>query len=285
MAATTRRFACTQCGMCCNRSPEVELSESAALADVFVFRLLFRLYTLPTSPERGTVSELFYQKKRLLAAHAARKYPKKVMRGGKRVERIHYLMLSALALDTRRGACAALEDGRCGIYERRPLGCRTVPFHYARADALAEHDFDTFVSTAGYRCDVGETAAVVLERGQIVDKGSVEARAQAETIAEADSAWKEAIVRRMKQGVVAGSPLPTLNDVEEQAGFGALTVSMRVAWEIAADAGILSVEQSQSLVRTQLETIERELANAGCAGADAETLTEMAAEYRLVLNG
>ena len=271
--------------MCCNRSPEVELSEAAALADVFVFRLLFRLYILPLSPERGTASELFYQKKRLLAAHAARKYPKKVMRGGKSVERIHYLMLSALALDTRSGACAALEDARCGIYERRPLGCRTVPFHYARADALAVEDLDRFVSTPGYRCDVGNTAPMVIEGGRIVDKGSLEARAQANTVAEADSGWKEAIVRRMKQGVFAGSPLPTPNDVEEQAGFGALTVSMRVAWEIAVDAGILSVEQSDALVRAQLRTIETELANAGCAGADAETLTEMAAEYRLALNG
>ena len=45
----TRRFACTQCGKCCNRAPEVELGEAAALADVFVWQLLFRLYSLPRS--------------------------------------------------------------------------------------------------------------------------------------------------------------------------------------------------------------------------------------------
>ena len=282
--ATTRRFACTQCGRCCNRSPEVEVSEAAALADVFVFRLLFRLYTLPATPERGADSELFYQKKRLLAAHAARKYPKKVMRDGKQVERVHYLMLSALALDTRRGACAALEDGRCGIYERRPLACRTVPFHYARADSLAQADFDRFVGTPGYRCDISEAAPVVLEGARIVDAASLEARATANSIAKTDGSWKEAIVRRMKQGVFAGSPLPTLSDVEAQAGHGALTVSMRVAWEIAADARIISSDESETFVRKQLETIEAELAGGGNCSADAETLAEMAAEYRAALN-
>ena len=47
MHGDVRRFACTQCGACCNRSPEVELSEAAALADLFVFRLMFRIYERP----------------------------------------------------------------------------------------------------------------------------------------------------------------------------------------------------------------------------------------------
>lgn len=285
MDITARRFACTQCGMCCNRSPEVELSEAARLADVFVFRLMFRLYSLPASRSGGESAELFYQKKRLLGAHAARKYSKKVVRDGKSLDRIHYLMISALALDTQRSACAALTDGRCGIYERRPLGCRTVPFHYARAEALALDDFDAFVSTPGYRCEIGENAPVVIDGGRITDVGSLEARARANSIAEVDRPWKEAIVRRMKQGTFADSPLPTLCEVEAQARLGALTVSMRVAWEIAADAGIISTQDSEALVKKQLETIEAELAGAGRTGADAGTLAEMAAEYRLAVNG
>jgi Fe-S-cluster containining protein len=287
MDARTRRFACTQCGACCNRSPEVELSEAAGLADVFVFRLMFRLYSLPASPEGATSDsrELFYQKKRLLAAHAARKYPKKVIRDGRPAERIHYLMISALALDTRRGACAARSSGRCGIYDRRPLACRAVPFHYSRADGLAEGDFDAFVSTAGYRCDVGEAAPVVIENGRIVDRAMLETRAASNSIAQADLRWKEAIVRRMKHGSFRGNPLPTLGAVEAQAGFGALTVSMRLGWDIAADAGIISEEEAATLLRTQLAAIEAELAGAGRTGADAATLAEMAVEYRAALNG
>jgi Fe-S-cluster containining protein len=149
--SATRRFACTQCGKCCNRSPEVELSEAAALADVFVFRLMFRLYRLPRAladfSNRTTATEsaeLFYQRKRLLSAFAAHKCEKRMRREGKLREFTQYLTISALALDTRPGACSALTEGRCGIYERRPLACRTVPFHYSHAEASFERDFDSF---------------------------------------------------------------------------------------------------------------------------------------------
>ena len=157
MEVAVRRFACTACGKCCDRSPEVELSEAAALADVFVFRLMFRFYALPRvlgdhlrdRPAEPNASEAFYQKKRLLGAHAALKRPLKIRRGRKPVEYTQYLMVSALSLDTRAGACSALEDNRCGIYGRRPYACRAVPFHYSRVDAAAESDLAAFVATEG----------------------------------------------------------------------------------------------------------------------------------------
>jgi Fe-S-cluster containining protein len=274
-----RRFACTQCGKCCNRSPEVELSEAAALADLFVFRLMFRLYSLPRLPERGEPSELFYQRKRLLAAHAARKYPRKVVRGGKTVEVTSYLMISALTMDTAPGACAALEDNRCTIHERRPLGCRTVPFHYARAEALALPDFDAFVATVGYRCDTGESAPLFVENGRILDTQMLQARADAQALAERDRPWKQAIVSRMRAG--GDDALPALQEVEANAGFAAMTTTMRVGWEIAAEAGLLSRETLRTLVGQQLAGIERALS--GDAVPDRQTLWEMKSEYQQAL--
>ncbi|HST36261.1 MAG TPA: YkgJ family cysteine cluster protein, partial [Allosphingosinicella sp.] len=171
------RFACTSCGACCNRSPEVELSEAAALADVFVFRLMFRLYRLPRtfagylesregSAESG---EEYYESKRLLAAFAARKWATKRRYGGRAIEYTNYLTISALSLDAGTGACAALDGGRCAIYARRPLSCRAVPFHYSRPQALAERDLAAFVATPGYRCDTGEEAPVAIDGGRIVN--------------------------------------------------------------------------------------------------------------------
>ena len=55
MTMAERRFACTQCGQCCNRPPEVELGEAAALADVFVLRLLMRIYSLPRRDRKSVV--------------------------------------------------------------------------------------------------------------------------------------------------------------------------------------------------------------------------------------
>jgi Fe-S-cluster containining protein len=186
-----KRFACTQCGKCCNRSPEVELSEAAALADIFVFRLLFRLYWLPQQArdyvslqqtERNATA-IFYEKKRLLSSFAARKCPARLRRGDKQVDYTKYLMISALALDTSPGACGALMGTRCSIHHRRPLSCRSVPFHYSRVEALAESDLDAFVETTGYRCDTSRTAPVVVDSGRIV--ASEFAAARSETLAAA----------------------------------------------------------------------------------------------------
>ena len=74
--AARLHFACTTCGKCCDRSPEVLLSEAADLADTFVFRLMFRLYVLPSSYSArsgrsggasGSAAS-FYESKRLLTA-------------------------------------------------------------------------------------------------------------------------------------------------------------------------------------------------------------------------
>src|SRR5438128_2583810 len=161
-----RRFACTQCGKCCNRSPEVELSEAAPLSDVFVFRLMFRLYWLPRHladyRERGestaTAEAAFYQKKRLLAAFAA---------------------------------------------------------HKASARS-----------------------------------------------------------RRMKADRSANASLPSFEEIEANAPFGATTTSMRIAWQIAADAGMMRVDEYRTLVAKQLATIERQLAD-GCSANNRQTLLEM----------
>jgi Fe-S-cluster containining protein len=281
-----QRFACTACGKCCNRSPEVELSEAAALADVFVFRLMFRFYALPRTlgdylrdrPAEANASEAFYQKKRLLTANAALKRPLKVRRDGKAVEYVQYLTISALTLDTTPGACSALEGPSCAIYERRPYACRTVPFHYSRVEALAESDLKAFVATEGYRCDTAENAPIVIQSGWIIDESVKQARAAALALGERDGVWRDAIVRRMK----AAQPddfVPSLKDIEASAAVGAATTSMRVAWQIAADAGLISSEECSSLIAAQLALIDHELAGSPCAQDARQTLLDMRADY------
>lgn len=277
-------FACTLCGACCNRSPEVELSEAAALADVFVFRLMFRLYALPRTP--GGASEYpgpdaFYEAKRLLTAFAARKTVVKRRENGKAVDYGQYLTISALALETG-GACAALSGGRCTIHARRPLACRTVPFHYSRPEAAAEADLRAFADSPGYRCDTTEAAPVVLAGGRIVDPEARQARIDALALAERDRRWKDAILRRMKSGG-EGEPLPSLREVEANAPFGATTVSMRVAWQVAAEAGLIGAEECTALIAAQAAVIDRALAAPDCPAGARETLAEMRAEYRALL--
>jgi Fe-S-cluster containining protein len=281
MEGATRRFACTQCGKCCDRSPEVELSEAASLADVFVFRLMFRLYSLPKTPGGGH-SAVFYERKRLLSAHAARTYPTRYVRDGKRMDHNNYLMISALAVDAGRGACRALKGNRCSIYERRPLGCRTVPFHYSRPEASAERDLARFVSTPEYECDTGPAAPIVIGDGGVVEEATKGVRSEALALANADRPWKEAIVRGMKTGSAHAASLPTLTDIEANASFGALTSSMRVGWEIAVEAGLMNEADCRALLRQQVEAINCALAEVTTT-EDYQTLREMGAEYRHAL--
>jgi Fe-S-cluster containining protein len=273
MAAAVHRFACTQCGLCCNRSPEIELSEAAALADVFVLRLMFRLLRQP----RAGSGEAFFQRKRFLGDYAARKRALRTRIDGRMVEESEYLVVSALTLDTGAGACGALADGRCGIYQRRPFACRTVPFHYTGVEAEAARDLAAFVATPGYRCDSGPAAPVVIEAGRIVDTDARGARAAALAAAERDRAWKDAIVRRLK--APAGLPLPSFAQLEASAALGAVTTSMRAAWQVAVDAGLMHADEGRDLVEAQLATIERELAPGRASPESHRTLVEMRAEY------
>ncbi len=286
-------FACTQCGRCCNRSPEVELSEAAPLADTFVFRLMFRLHWLPQSlsdylslrrPE-ANASAIFYEKKRLLGAFAARKYPMRLWRSGKSVDYAKYLMISALALDTGTGECAALRDNRCGVYDRRPLGCRSVPLHYSRVGSRAATDLKAFVETAGYRCDTSDAAPVILDNGQIIAPEIKAARADVLAVAQRDRPWSQAIVRRMKDRSSGDGVLPSLEEVEANAQAGALTTSMRVGWRIAADAALIPAQDCDKLVEVQLHTIVRALARPACSQEARQTLIEMQAEYKQDLRG
>lgn len=284
---SVKRFACTSCGKCCNRSPELELTEAAPLADVFVFRLMFRLYWLPDQLKdfdargnRGPNSKTsFYERKRLLSAFAARTWPVKAKQFGKPVRFTKYLSISALALDTRPFACSALNGTRCGIYARRPISCRSVPLHYSRAQATAAADLEAFVATPGYHCDTSENAAIVLEDDRIVDPEMNRARRDSLAVAEAGRPWAEAIARRLGAGPHHHPDLPILNEIEENSTFAATTVSMRVAWQVAADAGLITREACGRLVAVQLDAITRSLNDETSSPAARETLMEMQFEY------
>lgn len=58
------------------------------------------------------------------------------------------------------------------------------------------------------------------------------------------------------------------------APFGAMTTSMRVAWQIAAAAGLIGGDDYKALIATQLDTIGRELAAGRCMQDARETLAD-----------
>ena len=285
---TERHFACTQCGQCCSRAPELELGEAAALAEVFVLRLLMRIYSLPRSvsdyltPDqpRDRASAEFYHTKRLILAFAATSWPAKVRRDGRAVEYVQYLSLSVLPLDFGTGACNALDGTHCSIYERRPLSCRTVPLHYSRSEAFATRDLAAFVATPGYACATAADAPLVISQGRITDPAMLAGRADALRQAQADRLWKAAIVKAMKAGQ---SGLPSPRRVEAEAARGALTASMLAAWSVAEAAGLITQAQAHRHLAAQCNLIHHELLRDRLSEDVRVTLNEMHHDYAAAL--
>ena len=277
-----RRFACTRCGQCCNRAPELELGEAAALADVFVLRLMLRIYSLPralanfaSDLPRDQASAEFYESKRLLSQFAAASWPAKAQRGTVTVDYVQYLSLSVLPLDLGTGTCPALGGDSCTIYPRRPLSCRSVPLHYSRPAVAAARELDAFVATPGFRCETGPDAPLVIANG-IANPAILAARSEAAALAQSDQRWKTAIVKAMRTGAHG---LPTPREVEASAARGALTASMLGPWRIAEATGLITRDATERLLATQCQLIEQYLRPPSGIATD-QALGEMLREYR-----
>jgi Fe-S-cluster containining protein len=281
--ATVYRFACTQCGACCNRSPEVLLSEAAALADHFVFRLMFRLYEHPRHYNGTGYATAFFERKRMLAAFAADQSSVAVRINGRTREHVRYLMITAMPIETPVGMCSALVESQCSIYERRPVACHSVPLHYARPAGSAAEELAEFVSRDGYDCATGPDAPPFVVDGVLVDVPTISARDNAAAIALGDRPWAAAIARRLKAKDAAKTGLPTYAQVVDNAAAGTMTTSMRIAWQIAARIGIIDMADAGALIARQLRCIDAELARGKCSPADHQTLVEMRTEYATAL--
>jgi Fe-S-cluster containining protein len=248
---------------------------------------MFRLHRFPKNAgDRASLGpshaskNAFLEQRRHIEQFAARKTSAKIKSKGKSVDCDQYLVISAIPLDIPPRSCAALRDGRCGIYERRPLSCRTVPAHYSRAEALAERDFDEFTQRPGYRCDTDLGSEIILDDGRIVKRDIVDARSRAIDLAISGQAWNAAILERMTSSAEEQASLPSLKEIQDNASHGAMTTSMRVAWQIARDSDLLDTTGYLKALHNQLRLIEREIVIARASRADLEILTQMQVEYK-----
>jgi Fe-S-cluster containining protein len=263
-----RRFACTACGACCNRGPEVELGEATALADVFVTQLLFKVHSLPLYPRSRRAAQWAELQRSRLPAEQALEEERDLLRRIAVRERIDkakgrslHLAISALTLDREAGKCPALVERRCSIYASRPQACRTVPLHYSRPASVLGGYLDRFVATPGFECNVSPDAPVVLNGCAIVDASALQARDDALSSVDAERPWKAAIAAVMDDArSAAAADLPTFDDVLRQSDAGYATLApMLAAWRIGRDLGVLSRDMFADACRRQAALIRAEL--------------------------
>ena len=264
-----RRFACTSCGRCCDRGPEMELGEATRLADTFIMWLLFKVHSVPTSDRSAWAGQWWRDRQsriplrpaldeaqRHLGAFASRR------RVDKMRDRQVFLEISAIVHDGGAGHCPALEANLCGIYDRRPLSCRTVPIHYSRAPSTLRTYLDQFTATPGYACDTGEAAPVIVDGNKVVDPRVKDSREQAIALAKADRRWKQALVELMEdEDRAAAVGLPGHDAVLNASDNGYATMlPMIVAWRVAHRAGLLTAEQFRDVCAQQAGLIRTQAA-------------------------
>lgn len=262
-----RRFGCTSCGKCCDMGPEMELGEATALADRFVMSVVFKAHSIPLNERSARAADwwreqrsriplraAFQEKRRHLAAFASRR------RSDRQNDREIYLTISATVDDYGGGCCPALSDGRCAIYEDRPLTCRTVPLHYSRPSSTLAAYLDTFAATPGYACDTA-TGPLILDGGAILALEIRDFRERAVETAKADRRWKEHMLAIMDDPQAAARcGLPTYEAILSNTDNGyATTLPMIVAWRVAEYRGLISSDELSALCGVQLALIRTEI--------------------------
>lgn len=271
----------------------MELGEAAGLADRFILSVLFKVHSLPLDDrsdyaarwwqEQGSRIPLrpaLEEQRRHLSQFASRR------QNDKACGRQALLTISAIVQDEGQGACPALREGLCGIYETRPLTCRTVPLHYSRAPSTLRAYLDGFAATPGYRCDTGQEAPVVLDGSRIIAAPVEQVRLEAVERAKQDRVWKDHLLAVMDDEPQARlAQLPTYAEVlaNTDAGYATL-LPMVVAWRVAERHGLMPRDRLEALCRSQVAMIKDGIAS-NPAPDRLRELVDLLAVYQFELSG
>lgn len=270
----------------------MELGEASSLADKFMISVMFKVHSLPLSERSGWARRWWRnqesrlplrasldERRRHLGQFAARRQV------DRQNDRQVFLDISAIVNDDGRGRCPALIDGRCSIYDVRPLTCRTVPMHYSREPSTLQSYLDNFTRTPDYRCDTTDAAPIVLDGHRVVDPQIQADRQNALLQASQDRRWKERIVEMVADPFQAESvDLPTFADVLNNADNGRVTLlPMIVAWRVAVLDGLISHEAFRAVCENQVRLLRRAI-EAHEAGPPASYLLDSLAVYQSELS-
>lgn len=282
-----RHFACTACGRCCNRGPEMELSEATMFAGTFVTSLLFKVHSLPISGRSAWAGTWWRNRESRIPLRPALEEAERHLRqfASRRIDRRRdrqlFLDISAIVDDEGQGRCPALVEGLCSIHDARPLTCRTVPLHYSRAPSTLQNYLDNFTATPGYQCDTSDTAPMVLDGNKVAAPQVSADRERAVALAKEDRRWKERLLALMDdRDAAAAAGLPIYDAVLANSDNGYATMlPMIVAWRVALGAGFLSDGEFRTLCRDQAGLISRRITRDGAT----QVLLEALALYQAAL--
>ena len=255
------------CGKCCNRSPEVELTETLRLSGDFVFWLCFSLSELPLSIKdwrkisRGRDADhrdlaAFIARRRLLERQSPIRFTGRSDSRDEADRVRKYVRISAMTLDLVSGRCDKLLNRQCSIYDRRPHTCKTVPFHYHLSDPELERGLDRFTTVDGFECDTSAYADTVLRDGRLTSERFALERSDAQVTVSHDDRWRNETARRILQGSDPSGALPSLEDIRAGSCLGVILVPIYLAWQIGVEIGLLAEPFYRQSIETHVILIE-----------------------------
>ncbi|MDQ6828799.1 MAG: YkgJ family cysteine cluster protein [Gemmatimonadota bacterium] len=264
-------FGCIGCGACCDQPPDVRMVEALSVADAFIMQLEYARATLPRAGREeavrirggfGTEGLTVYRPHdpQMIATSMRDHFRAQgdvvvTTRPNDDIE--HHIFTIARPLNlTLQARCPALgEDGLCGVYERRPAMCRTVPLGWTVPDALAAAYLGAFTKRPGYKCDTSPNAPVMFRDGELV---SLEYRAERDRAAALSGAEAHRLAVLLVRGGSEGWPLiPTLPEILEQTSTR-LLLPLSVSFMPMVAAGIATETSIVRAAGQQLELMRSE---------------------------
>ena len=165
-------FACTGCGKCCDAPPTFTIAEALELYRDFILTVRLAGPIADARLPSSHPAVIAYRMQRThLQAHGALGFQLDV-EGGRSFEATLQIYAGGLRPGNDDPCPMLREDNLCGIYERRPQKCRTVPFDYWLAEPIAVATAGERLVAAlqrGWQCDVSAAAPVVAAGGVLTE--------------------------------------------------------------------------------------------------------------------
>jgi Fe-S-cluster containining protein len=238
LAATPPRrlhFACTGCGKCCDSPPGLGIRESFSYAEDFILAASIAFSPVPAEAFDLGLPTL------------------RDARSGTTVQ-----MLAVCRPLDRPGApkCPALlDDGRCGIYEHRPLQCRVVPFDWQLAPGYVSRA-PLWTEETGrprdFRCDWSEAAPLAVDEKGVAEPGYADAYDKAREEARASKSALSLLPRDLVEQAWTA--------YRDRGALVSLNYMPMIAWGLAER--LLDAPTAQRLVEAQVARIDAQVAAA-----------------------
>lgn len=154
----TIHFSCTQCGKCCQQSPEMHFFDMISLSDEFIFQTAHHAII---SYEKQPLEKVLLEHYRAIA-HT-------IVMPELDASMFYFINFMPVALASYQN-CSKLDNNLCSIYGKRPSSCRMAPLDARYDDTQQWRTLNYFkdnVVKNDWQCNFTPQSPVIFENNMI----------------------------------------------------------------------------------------------------------------------